>query len=61
MQPDFCWEDARVSPTSWLWSSPQLVEKDQTASNHPKDLALLPLALLRKSTNLLTKRIGLDK
>lgn len=34
---------------------------DHTASNHPKDRALLPLALLRESTNLLTKRIGLQE
>lgn len=34
---------------------------DHTASNHPKDRALLPLALLRENTNLLTKRIGLQE
>lgn len=36
-------------------------KKDHTASNRPEDLALLPLALLRESSNLLTKRTGFQE
>jgi len=41
--------------------SSQKKKKRCMASNHPEDLALLPLAVLRESTNLLTKRTGLQE